>query len=165
MVSCFFVYLFLFCCQFCHMKSLYIWLKCFSLSAAIVFSLSCFISHTEGERKKRRENQQRANVHCLWKTGRVQKPQRKAFVEWKAEQSSESHCCRRTKTCSGEKSVASTFSCERCRDEVTTGYVLAAWVKRHLGNRSRVWPEGGFISNISPNWTRPRLACKIENVS
>lgn len=51
------------------------------------------------------------------------------------------------------------------RQEETTGFVLAAWVKCHVGNHSRVWPEGGFITNINSNWTRPHLARWTENVS
>lgn len=109
---------------------------------------------------KKRRNQQHANVHCFWKMGRVQKPQRKAFVDWKAERCSESHCCQCRKTCRSEKKCGFLFSCQRCRDEVTTGFGLAAWVKCHIGNHSRVWPEGGFISN----GTRPHLARKTENV-
>lgn len=137
-------------------------IKMFQSFAAILFSVSCF-SHTKGEKKRR--NQQHANVHCFWKRGRVQKPQRKAFVDWKAERCSESHCCRCRKTCISEKKMwLLSFLCQRCREEVTTGFGLAAWVKCHIGNHSRVWPEGGLISNVTSNGTRPHLARKTEKV-
>lgn len=54
------------------------------------------------------------------------------------------------------------FHVRGAEDEVTTDFVLAAWVKCHIGNHSRVWPEGGFISNMISYWTRTRLACKAE---
>lgn len=90
--------LFLFCCQFCDMKSLYIWLKCFNLFAAILFSVSCFISHIQGEkREKNKKNKPGQHRASTLKNRPSAKPQTEHYVDWEAGQCSESPCrCRKT---------------------------------------------------------------------
>lgn len=63
------------------------------------------------------------------------------------------------------KSVASFFLHVRGAERTLPQVGTRSRVQRHLRNHSRVWPEGGFISNINWNWTKPRLACTEGNIS